>query len=431
MRILYLCQLVPYPPDAGPKVRAYYTLRYLAQRHEVTLVAFTRPDDQAEALERLRTFCAQVYTAPIRRSAWRNSRDLLSSLAAGDSFIIRRDFAAEMASKVDRLLEGGDFDAVHADQLWMAQYALRAKRRPATGSKLQTILDEHNACFQIFQRLAQEESNPLKQALLEREWRRLMDFEARALGQFDRVVTVTDEDRKTLQGLLERSITAGKLVPSIQSPISEDQPPHFSTIPICVDTEEIQPVRPKTGARDVLHLGTMFWQPNVEGVVWFAREVWPKVREAVPGATFTIAGKNPPGEVRELQAMSGPRSANSAREPDIRVTGYVADPQPYLEEAGVFIVPLFSGSGMRVKIVDAWRWGLPVVSTRIGAEGIRYIDGENILIAEDAEGFAEAVRRVLTDGELAQRLRSNGRRWVEEHYDWRKVYSAWDEIYGR
>jgi glycosyltransferase involved in cell wall biosynthesis len=138
---------------------------------------------------------------------------------------------------------------------------------------------------------------------------------------------------------------------------------------------------------------------------------------------LTILGKNPAEEIRALAQNNGLGTT-------IQVTGYVADPQPYLEAAGVFIVPLFSGSGMRVKIVDAWRWGLPVVSTTIGAEGIEYRDGENILIADTAEDFARAVVRVLSEPELAKGLRRNGRRWVEEHYDWRKVYPAWDAIYA-
>jgi glycosyltransferase involved in cell wall biosynthesis len=140
------------------------------------------------------------------------------------------------------------------------------------------------------------------------------------------------------------------------------------------------------------------------------------------GVRLTIVGKNPPEAVKKL-ANSSPQAA------EIRITGYVVDPTPYLEQAGVFIVPLHSGSGMRVKIVEAWARGLPVVSTKVGAEGLRYIDGENILIADGAEAFAEAVAKVLNDPELNRRLRENGRRWVVAHYDWRQVYTAWDAIY--
>ncbi len=405
MRILYLCQLVPYPADAGPKVRAYYTLRYLAERHAVTLAAFGRPDDRAGAVEHLEEFCRAVHTVPIRRGRLRDGATLLGSLARGRSFIIERDRVVEMERLVDGLLASGEFEAVHADQLWMAQYALRAKR--VGGKKILTVLDEHNACFQIVERLAAGEGNPFKRLVLQRERAALRAFEARALGQFDQLATVTEEDRWILEQLVEKE--GGKR-------FIYGQDSH--TIPICVDTQAVQMVQPAEGAGEVLHLGTMFWPPNVEGVVWFGREVWPRVKAQVPGARLTIAGKNPPGEVLAL-----------AEDPAVRVTGYVADPEPYLEQAGVFIVPLFAGSGMRVKIVDGWRWGLPVVSTTIGAEGIEYREGENILIADEAEGFAAAVVRALTDGELNRALRANGRQWVEERYEWRRVYTAWDTIY--
>jgi glycosyltransferase involved in cell wall biosynthesis len=163
----------------------------------------------------------------------------------------------------------------------------------------------------------------------------------------------------------------------------------------------------------------MFWPPNVEGVLWFVREVWPRVRAVIPAATFTVVGKNPPQDVRDLQtAGSG-----------IEVTGYIPDPLPRLRGAGVFVVPLFSAGGMRVKIVDGWRWGLPIVSTTIGAEGILYQDNENICIADDAESFAAAVVRLLQDQALNARLRRSGRQWVEEKYDWQRVYPAWEQVY--
>ena len=170
----------------------------------------------------------------------------------------------------------------------------------------------------------------------------------------------------------------------------------------------------------MLHLGTMFWPPNVHGVLWFAREVLPLVHQRVPEARFVVVGKNPPLEVQALAA-----------DPRIEVTGYVTDPMPYLEAADAFVVPLHAGGGMRVKIVDGWLWGLPIVSTPIGAEGIKLRNGENILLAEDAPAFAEATVRLLTDPEVNLRLRANGRTWVEDHYAWQTVYQEVDEVYGR
>jgi glycosyltransferase involved in cell wall biosynthesis len=413
-RVLFLSQLVPYPPDAGPKVRSYFVLRYLAQRFAITLLAFSRPDDRPESIEHLRTYCEQVITVPIHRTRVRDVRMLATSLLAGASFIIRRDSVAEMTAQIDRLIASNAYDYVHADQLWMAQYGLHA-RRVAKDRKPCLILDEHNACFQIYQRLAEHEAHPLKRWLWKREWPALQRFEVQACARFDRVVTVTEEDREILQGLVSNVGREAR---------SANIDGRFNTIPICVDVSSVQPIRPNNGSLDTLHMGTMFWMPNVEGVLWFARDVWPAVRQRFPEATFTIVGKNPPASIRELTA-SGIQSPDNG----ISVTGYVSDPQPYLENAAVFIVPLFSAGGMRVKIVDGWRWGLPIVSTTIGAEGIHYQDGENILIADSPEDFSRAVLRVLSEPDLAQHLRQNGRSWVEQYYDWQKVYSAWDAIY--
>ena len=162
----------------------------------------------------------------------------------------------------------------------------------------------------------------------------------------------------------------------------------------------------------------MFWPPNVAGVLWFARDVLPLIWARLPEARFVIVGKNPPAEVQALAA-----------DPRIQVAGYVADPLPYLQAADAFVVPLFSGGGMRVKILDAWLWGLPIVSTPLGAEGIELRDGENILLAADPASFAEATVRLLTDPALNHRLRTQGRAWVELAYDWQKVYPRIDAVY--
>jgi polysaccharide biosynthesis protein PslH len=418
-RILFLSQLLPYPPDAGPKVRSYNVLKALAASHKITLLAFNRPEDGPEAISHLEQFCESVHTVPIQRGRFQNGTALAKSILTNRSFIIQRDYLPEMARKVRELTEKIPFSIVHADQLWMAQYALMVKEI-APGTRL--VLDEHNACFKIFQRLAVRELNPLKKLIFERERHFLQRYEAITCSQFDQVVTVTHEDQEILKKLVDRHNP---------SPSARQTKPAFHTIPISVDTLSTERVYPQPDPKNILHLGTMFWLPNVEGVLWFARSIWPRVLARIPDATFTIVGKNPPAEIRELENnhSNGTNNGIEGRQP-VAVTGYVPDPKPYLEKAGVFIVPLLSGSGMRVKILDAWNRGLPVVSTSIGAEGINYRNGENILIADGEENFAEAVIRVLCEPELAGRLRENGRKWVENHYDWRRVYAKWDQIYG-
>ena len=133
-----------------------------------------------------------------------------------------------------------------------------------------------------------------------------------------------------------------------------------------------------------------------------------------------VVDKNPPADVAALAA-----------DPRVQVAGYAPDAIPFLAGSDVFVIPLHAGGGMRVKILDAWLWGQPIVSTPIGAEGIELRDGENILIAGDADAFAAAVCRLLTDPPLNARLRAAGRAWVEEKYAWQKVYRQVDAVYDR
>lgn len=408
MRILFLTQVLPYPLDAGPKTRAYYVLRHLTRQHQVTLLSFVRPSDSGEAVEHLRTFCHAVHTVPMRRSRVQDARHLLRSLLGETPFLIARDGSPAMAQRVCDLCATGAFDAVHADQLWMAPYAQLAQRSHRGRQPLLTVLDQHNAVFQIPRRLARAEGNPLKRAILGLEAGKLARYEAETCRQFDRVVWVTAEDAAAL-----RAQTAG------DARDAHANPAHACVIPICVDPDN-QPVIPRQpSAHRVTFLGGLHWPPNAEGIIWFSREVWPSVRRAVPGAILTVIGKDPPAAL----AAYGDTSAG------IEVTGYVPDPTPYLTETAVFIVPLHAGGGMRVKILDAWSWGLPSVSTTIGAEGICVRGGDNILIADTAADFAVAVGQVLREPGLGDHLSHAGRATVETEYHWRKVYQAWDGVY--
>ncbi len=406
-QVLFLCQVLPYPLDAGPKVRAYYMLRHLGQTHTVTLVAFTRPDDSQDAVVHLRGVCAAVHTVPMQRSLRRNVRAGLRGLWSGQPIVIVRDEIEAMQTQLRQLTQANAFDVVHADQLSMAGYGLQAIRT-TVGRRPASVLDEHNALYLLVERIAANEPNPLRRRIAQREARALARYEAAMGLAYDAMLTVTQQDQERLLALYppeERASVQGKL----------------ATVPICVDPEQNPMVTHQAAPQPtILHLGTMFWPPNISGVLWFAREVLPRIWQRVPAARFVVVGKNPPPEVVALSA-----------DPRVEVTGYVADPTPYLAAADVFIVPLHAGGGMRVKILDAWLWGLPVVSTAIGAEGIDLIDGENILIATDTQEFAEATLRTLGDPFLNQKLRTAGRAWVTATYGWRRVYQKVDAVYAR
>lgn len=399
MQILFLTQILPYPLNTGAKVRAYYVLRYLAQRHTVTLVSFVRSEDQAIDLDHLRSFCQNVHIVPIMRSHMRNGVAVGNALIRGEPVVIARDRFSAMYSKLAELVAKHHFDAVHADQTSMVQYALWSANRinQVHGRIPLRILDAHNAFYMVVERLAQQAGNPVWRRFLEWEARRINRFERSAYGRFDQVVFVTAVDRDRLH-------MANALV-----------------IPICADPAATLPVTRRPDAMDVTFVGALHWPPNAQGITWFTRTGWPIVQAKLPSANLRIIGKAPPPEVTALASDLA----------HVTVTGYLADLRPYLADTGVFLVPLQAGGGMRVKIVDAWTWGLPVVSTTIGAEGTCYRDGQNLLVADDPAELAAATVRILEDPALAMQLSTGGRKTVEDSYNWQVIYRAWDQVYQR
>lgn len=394
MRILFLTQVLPYPLDAGPKLRAYYVLRALAARHEVVLVSFTRAEDTPDHIAHLRLFCAAVYTTPMERSAPRTLRAALQAVPRGQPVVIARDAIDAMYALIAGVLAAGaPFDAVHADQTSMVQYALWAADRQQPRPRL--VLDAHNALYQVFARLAVQTANPLRRRVLAWEARRLARYEATAYARFDEVVFVTAVDRARFD--LARA----------------------HVIPICVEPDAAPLHVADAVQAQVLFVGTLFWPPNAEGAAWFLKEVWPRVLDRAPHARFVAAGKRPPAALRRLAQQTA----------HAELAGYVDDLTALVRGSAVFVVPLHAGGGMRVKIVDAWNWGLPVVTTTVGAEGLEYTAGTHLLVADDATAFADAIVRLLTDRTLSARLAAAGRTWVAARYDWRRVYTAWEAVY--
>ncbi len=401
-KILFLTQVLPYPLDAGPKIRAYYVLRYLARQHTITLVTFIRPSDPLDAVEHLQNYCQRVVTVPINRSVWRDASSYSKSLLSDMPFLITRDRVPRMEATLRGIISEERFDAVHADQLWMAAYALYARKSAEQrGYQPGLILDQHNAVHLIPARMAQNSANPLIRMLLKREARLMALYEAQVCDQFDRVVWVSGDDLKAVE--------------SYQSSI-QNNPLKTTIIPICIEPQMYNPVLPLPKSDRILFLGGMHWPPNAEGLRWMAHNVLSIVREQIPAAELLAVGKDSPTDLQKTCGLSLP--------------GYVEDVEPIWGGCRVFVVPLLSGGGMRVKILDAWAHGLPVVSTSIGAEGIKIKAGGNILIADTPAGFAQAIVRILRDDDLASQLGSSGRKTVQDTYNWRVIYKDWDQVYS-
>lgn len=394
MKVLLLTQVLPFPPDSGPKVKTWNLVKWLASAgHQVTLASFVRGESQPE-LDALRRHCRAVHGVPMRRGALRDGWYLLASLVSQRPFLMRRDERAAMHRLVERLCGETQFDVVHIDQLNMAQYAPR-------GTGARRVLDAHNALWLLYRRLAQTMRPGPRRLMLEREWRLLRTYEGAVGRDVDAVLAVSDEDRAALQDVIGDEAA-------------------ISVVPIAVDCDEVAIVRRQADAARLVHVGTMFWPPNADAVQWFVECVYPRIRAARPQVGFDVVGADPPRAVRDLARLGS----------GVQVTGYVADPTPYLERAAAMVVPVRAGSGMRVKILNALAQGVPVVTTTVGCEGIAVTSGVHLLIADTAEEFAAATLRLLADRGLADELAHNGRRLMETRYDYRQVFPSLARIYG-
>ncbi|HET7010795.1 MAG TPA: glycosyltransferase family 4 protein [Anaerolineales bacterium] len=404
-RVLFLTQIVPYPPDAGPRVKTWYVLRYLYERgHRVTLATFVRPEERPH-LPILADLCERVLPVPLRRSRLSDARDALRSLVSGRPFLVQRDDKAEMRALVREELASGRFDVVHADQLTMAQFALPEE----TNGNAFRVFDAHNATWTILRR-SLDSVPPLARPLLAAEAARVRAFEGHVVRTFDHTLAVTSIDR---EALLHAAGDAAEGMPGRQGRVS--------VMPIAVDSDEYPKLDLAPEGEAILTLGTLHYAPNADGIRWFLRRVLPLVRQAVPGAQLTIVGRNPPADFRELAArMPGA----------IHLTGYVPDVTPYFAQAAVIVVPVLAGSGMRVRILEALARGRPLVTTSVGLEGIDAHDGEEVLVADEPEAFAAALIRLLRDRGLQQRLADRGRNLVEARYDWRTALRPLDRVYA-
>ena len=392
MNVLILTQVLPYPPDSGPKIKTYNVIKYLAQRHRVTLVSFVR-GDQSKDVQHLENYCQAVHTVPILRGAMRNAWYMGLSFLTRQPFLMIRDDRKAMRELIDRLSAEQAFDVAHADQLNMGQYA---KRVPGAFK----VLDTHNALWLLYQRLYKTMSRGPKKWLLGRDWKLLQSYEGRLVREFDAVMAVSHEDKAALQQAAGRPID-------------------ITVIPIAIDTDEVGFVEREAEPKHILHIGTMYWPPNIDGVQWFINQIYPLVRQQRPDVQLDIVGSRPPADLLALNES----------DLGINVTGYVADPAPYQQQAAALIVPLRSGGGMRVKILNALSEGIPIVSTTLGYEGIEVNPGQDILVGDSPREFADQVLRLLNDPALGRQLAANGRKLAQEKYDYRHVCRPLDKVY--
>ena len=395
VKILLTLPAPLFPADTGGKIRSLNIFSRLATRAEIHAVFFAEPD-RAGWKEMKSIFAS--YMPVVRNDARKYSlafySDLLTNQFSSWPYFLSKCNRADFRRTVRELASRERFDLLFCDFLQTAA----PLRELSVGSK---VVFEHNVEFLLRKRKWQAEQQPLRRLIYGAEWIKARKIEADVCRSFDHVITVSEEDRRTLRR--EFGVT------------------RTSTIPTGVDTDFFCPTSDPPQPGRLAFVGSMDWDPNEDGVVWFLREIYPSICRALPNASFSIVGRNPSSRLRAI----------AEKEPGVEITGRVPDVRPYLAKAEVVVVPLRVGGGTRIKIPEAMAMEKAVVSTPIGAEGLPFRDGREIRIAEQPEQFATAVIELLNNPPLRDSIAAAARHETISHHGWEAVVASVEQILER
>jgi polysaccharide biosynthesis protein PslH len=384
MRILQICNKVPFPPkDGGCIAMNNLTQGLLNEGHEVKVLAINTPKHftnvnllSPEYISRTNIETVFIDTSVKLLPAFLN-------LFSKDSYNITRFYSEEFEEKIADTLKEKNFDVVQLEGLFVSMYAPVIRRH----SKAKIVLRAHNVEHKLWERNAKASGSLIKKKYFSFLAGRLKEYELGSLSSFDGIAAITAGDKKWfLDNGFKKNVTV---------------------IPFGIDLQSIKnkTVVSETEKNSVLHIASMDWQPNIEGLKWFLENVWSKVEKKHPDIKLYLAGRKMGGEFQRLNKEN------------VIVIGEVEDAHEFIASKGLMVVPLLSGGGMRVKIIEGMALGKVIVTTTVGAEGIDAEHGKNILIADTVEEFADAINTYLSDGSFLSEIGERARQFAFEHYN--------------
>ena len=387
MRLLWVKADFLHPPDRGGQIRTLEMLKRLHRRHEIHYVALNRGDSS-----RASEYCSRAWLIE-HRTPEKNTAafagQLLNGLVSPLPVAVSRYRSAQMKRRIEELLRQERFDAVVCDFLFPA---------PNIPDLASCVLFQHNVEAVIWKRHAANAPSFLHRWYFQLQARRMEAFEGEVCRTVKSIVAVSEVDAE-----LMRTHYGAR---------------HVKSIPTGVDTGYFTPASPVPRSDDLVFLGSMDWMPNIDGAVWFVRDVLPLIRKQRPGCTLVFAGRRPARAILDL----------ASADPGIRVTGTVPDVRPFLWGAAVSIVPLRIGGGTRLKIFESMAAGVPVVSTTIGAEGLDVQPEVEILLADDPARFAECCLRLMGDPAARAKIAQAARERVSSCFSWEAAALAFEQL---
>ncbi|MFL5762749.1 MAG: glycosyltransferase family 4 protein [Bacteroidia bacterium] len=386
MKILQICSKVPFPPkDGGSIAMNILTQGLIASGNEVHVLAVNTPkhfirDEDLDADYRKKTNYHSVFIDTTVKPL-----GAFVNLFTSESYNISRFYSTAFEKTLLDILSKTEFDIVHLETLWVAPYVAVIRKH----SKAKIVLRSQNVEFMIWERLTDDCERFLKRAYLKLLAKRLKRYELGMLNRYDAIATITEVDSDAFRKL-------GCHIPIIH-------------IPFGIDLEKYKEDRSSLVKNTIFHIGAMDWRPNADGIKWFLDDIWPGIVKEHRSVNLHLAGRNMPVWLKEL------------KQDNVIVEGEVQDSHRFINSNEIMIVPLHSGGGMRVKIIEGMALGKTIISTAVGAEGINYTDGKDLLIANTEKEFSEQIAKCLNDPAFCDSIGRNARKLAETKYDNRLI----------
>lgn len=381
LSVLFICNKSPYPPREGGPIAMNNLIEGIAKKgHKVKVLAINTnkynfdPNDIPDSYKKFTNI--ELIYVDLSIVPW----DAFLNLFTGKSYHVERFISKNFKEKLISVLKETHFDIVQIETLFMSPYIASIREH----SKASIILRAHNIEHLIWERVASITKNPLKKAYLNHLAKTLKHYEKKILSSYDGIVPISSKDT----GFFE----------------AETDIP-VSTISFGVDSSKLvinDGIIPEFA---LFHIGAMNWIPNEEGISWFIENVWPTVNAKFPNLILYLAGREMPQWLNELDVNN------------IKVVGEVENAYDFINSKAISIAPLFSGSGIRIKIIESMALGKTVISTTIGAEGIDYTNGENILIADNKEEFVKAIETLVNDQKLCNSIGQNAHKLIKQQHN--------------
>jgi glycosyltransferase involved in cell wall biosynthesis len=402
LKILYVSHMPASPPRSGAQARPHGLMTQLARRHDLTATMLVDDEFDAEDCRRaMQAYCREVILVPNPYGKEGLTKRLLQlrSLTSPRSFERLRVTVPALQRALDRVLRARRFDIVNLEFPYLGHFDLR--QAPPGEKPPALVVDSHEIAYDLARQFARAGVSVGRRLYAGANWRKLRREELGTYRVADGVYLCSAADERRLLDEVPGARTA--------------------VIPNAADVEYYQPrpTDPAPDGRTVIYFGLLSTVPNVDGVIHFIKDIWPRIVEANPEARCKIIGGRPPASLR---ALAGPR---------VELTGFVSDLRPHLAPAAAVVVPLRLGGGTRLKIVEAMAMGKAIVSTTLGVEGIEAVPGRDLLVADEPAAFADAVNRLLAEPALVARIGRSAKELAVERYAWSGAARALEAFYRR